>query len=86
MTLDEIKTTIESAVANSTVYVLDPMNDGLHLEALVISSTFEDMPLVKQHKLVMNALKTALAESVHAMGLKTFTPEKWETAKTKYNV
>lgn len=37
MTLDEIKTTIETSVPNARAYVLDPMRDGQHLQALVIS-------------------------------------------------
>ena len=84
MTLEEIKGTIEAAVPQATVYVLDPMNDGAHLQSIVISPVFEGMMLVKQHQMVMNALKGALAQSVHAMGLQTFTPQKWEQVKSKY--
>ena len=86
MTLQEIKQTIESNVPNSTAYVLDPMNDGQHLQAIVVSSTFEGMMLVKQHKIVMKPLKEAFASSVHALGLKTMTPAKWEMEKNKYNI
>ena len=32
----------------------------------------------------MNALKAEFATSVHALALKTFTPEKWENEKSKY--
>jgi len=84
MTLDEIKQIIEKAVPNSTAFVLDPMNDGQHLQAFVVSSTFEGVMLVKQHQMVMNPLKDAFASSVHALGLKTFTPEKWEVQKEKF--
>jgi len=86
MTLDEIKATIENAVPDSTAYVLDPMNDGQHLQAMVVSPAFEGMMLIKQHKMVMQPLKSAFAESVHALGLKTFTPEKWEEARTEFNL
>ena len=86
MTLEEIKTTIEKAVPNSTAHVLDPQMDGHHLEAIVISSTFEGLMLVKQHQMVMKALKEAFAGYVHALGLKTFTPEKWNEVKDKYNI
>ena len=78
MTLNDIKTIIENAVPNATVIIKDPMNDGQHLEAIVISPAFEGMMLVKQHQMVMGALKNALATSVHAMALKTFTPAKWK--------
>ena len=84
MTLDEIKKTIEAAVPNATVYVIDPMNDGQHLQSIVISPAFEGMMLVKQHQMVMKALKNAFAQSVHALGLQTFTPDKWEQVKSKY--
>ncbi len=84
MTLDQIKTLIESNIPNSTAYILDPMNDGQHLQAIVISSTFEGVMLVKQHQMVMKILKEALATSVHAMGLKTFTAKQWETEKSNF--
>ena len=86
MTLEDIKNTIESSIENATAYVLDPMNDGQHLQAIVVSPVFNGMPLVKQHQLVMNSLKDAFAQSVHALGLKTFTPEKWELEKSKFGL
>ena len=86
MTLNEIKITIESAVPNATVFVKDPMNDGQHLEAVVISPAFEGMMLVNQHQMVMAALKSAFATSVHALALKTFTPTKWEQVKGDFHV
>lgn len=86
MTLDEIRTIIQNAIPDAEVHILDPMNDGQHLQALVISPSFEGMPLFKQHQLVMRALKDALAGAVHAMGLKTFTPAKWQEAKKTFNV
>jgi acid stress-induced BolA-like protein IbaG/YrbA len=84
MITEDIKQTIEAAVPNAIVYVLDPMNDGQHLQALVISSTFEGLPLVKQHQMVMRPLKEAFVESVHALGLQTFTPAQWQEVKSKY--
>ncbi len=84
MTLDDIKKILQQAVPQSEVYILDPMNDGQHLQALVISPVFENMPLVKQHQMIMQPLKEAFATSVHALGLKTFTPGKWALVKGQY--
>lgn len=84
MKLEEIQNIIESNIPDSQAIVLDPMNDGEHLQALVISSTFEGMMLVKQHKMVMQPLKEAFASSVHALGLKTFTPAKWEESRAQF--
>ena len=81
--LDEIKKKIEAVVPGATVYVLDPMNDGQHLPALVISPTFEGMPVFKQQQIVMTGIKD-IFQTVHALGLKTFTPEKWQAVKDQY--
>jgi len=82
----EIKKIIEDSINGATVHVLDPMNDGQHLQALVISSAFDGIPLIKQHQMVMRPLKDAFKEYVHALGLKTFTPEKWNAVKDQYTV
>lgn len=86
MLLEDIKKTIEASIPGSTVYVFDPMNDGQHFQAIVISPHFEGMVLVQQHHLVMKALKEALSESVHALTLKTFTPRKWHEVRRKYQL
>jgi acid stress-induced BolA-like protein IbaG/YrbA len=83
MTPDDVKKRIEEAVPNSTAYVLDPMNDGQHLQALVISPAFEGLPVFKQQQVVMSAIKD-IFQTVHALGLKTFTPTKWQEVKHEY--
>lgn len=84
MNTELVKQTIEESVPDAVAYVLDPMNDGQHLQAFVVSPAFEGMMLIKQHQMVMQPLKKAFATTVHALALKTFTPEKWETEKAKY--
>ena len=84
MTVDQIKQAIETAIPGTTAHVLDPMNDGQHLQAFVISSAFEGKMLIAQHQMVMAPLKQALAGAVHALGLKTFTPAKWNEVKSQY--
>jgi len=37
MTTQEIKQRIETAIPGANAYVLDPMNDGEHLQAFVVS-------------------------------------------------
>jgi acid stress-induced BolA-like protein IbaG/YrbA len=79
-----IKEIIATSVPDSTVYVFG--DDGEHFAALVISPLFADIPLIKQHKMVMGALKEEFAERVHALQLKTFSPEKWEASKHEYDL
>lgn len=86
MSIPELKEQIEKFVPQARVYILDPMNDGQHLQAIVISPVFEGMPLLKQHQMILGPLKDVLQSKVHALGLKTFTPAKWENVKKDYQV
>lgn len=70
----EIHRLILEALPGAEVEVLDPMRDGDHLQATVISEKFAGMPLVKQHKLVMDALREPLKGQLHALQLKTKIP------------
>ena len=73
--VDEIKRIILEAIPDAEVSVSDPNNDGEHFQAIVISPSFEGLSLVKQHQMVMNALKEEFKEKVHALALKTMTPK-----------
>ena len=79
-----IKNVIAEALPGAHIYVKDPNNDGQHFQAIVISDSFRGKPLVLQHQMVLKPLKTAFATEVHALTLKTFTPEKWEQEKINY--
>ncbi len=83
MTLTEIQQKIQTAIPDAEVHVLDPMQDGQHLQALVISPVFAGLPVFKQQQMVMAAVKDIFTV-VHALGLKTFTPEKWQEVKHNY--
>ena len=74
----QIEERILAAIPNVLVIVRDPMNDGAHFEATVISEAFVGMSLVQQHRRVMQSLSDLLAGDVHALALKTYTPEKWD--------
>lgn len=85
MTLkNDVRNAIIAAIPDSQVYVFDP--DGQHLEAIVISPLFTTLSLVRQHQVVMNALKESFSTTLHALALKTFTPEKWEKEKNNYQL
>lgn len=84
--IEQIEKTIRTALPDATVYVFDPQNDGQHFESIVISPSFQGMSLVKQHQAVMKSLKSEFETSVHALRLKTFTPEAWEASKHEYGI
>ena len=83
VSLEQVKQIVESQLDATHVEVRDLTGGGDHLEAVVVSPKFEGLNLVKQHQLVYGALKTELAsEAIQALALKTYTPEKWQSAGT----
>ena len=77
MDLAEIEELIEGAIADAdaTVRRARGQHDDDHLEALVVSPAFEGVPLVEQHQMVHEALEGRLTRDIHALELKTRTPE-----------
>ncbi len=73
----QVKEIIEKALPGAEVIVEDPMGDGDHLQAVVISNLFEGKKLLQQHQMVFTPLKAVFNENLHALALKTYTPEQW---------
>ncbi len=53
--------------------------DGRHFEALIVSSAFEGLSRVKRHQMVYAVLGDLMREAVHALSLKTLTPQEWKS-------
>jgi acid stress-induced BolA-like protein IbaG/YrbA len=51
--------------------------DGAHFEAVVVSPAFAGLPRVRQHQLVYGALGERMREEIHALSMKTYSPEEW---------
>jgi len=83
---ETIKEKILESIPDATVHIANPRQDGKHFEAIVISASFEGVSLVRQHQMVMNALKSSFEDALHAFALKTFTPEKWDANKDQYKI
>jgi acid stress-induced BolA-like protein IbaG/YrbA len=78
ITLKQVEAMIQSELPDAQVQVQD-LGGGDHLQAIVVSAEFEGKTLVKQHQMVYKAVKEAMAtEAIHALALKTYTPEEWE--------
>lgn len=74
---DRIQQLIEAALPDCTARVDDPANDGNHFQAEVTSSAFEGKNRVQQHQLVYGALGDHMRADIHALQLRTFTPDAW---------
>ena len=73
ITKKEVINLITKKIPNSEVLV-ENFKGNDHLQVTVISSEFNELSLIKQHKLVYSALKDELAsEVIHALSLKTET-------------
>ncbi|MBF0492298.1 MAG: BolA family transcriptional regulator [Deltaproteobacteria bacterium] len=77
MDLQELQKKIEMALPGSQVQVVDLVGDGDHLQATVISELFVGKSLLQQHQLVNGALQDVFKDQLHALALKTFTPDQW---------
>ncbi|MES2636017.1 MAG: BolA/IbaG family iron-sulfur metabolism protein [Pseudomonadota bacterium] len=53
-------------------------DDGTHFEAVIVSPTFVGKNMIQQHQLVYAALGDRMRAEIHALGIKTYTPEKWQ--------
>ena len=74
VTPQSIQQGIESALACERVEVA---GDGEHFQALVVSSQFAGRNRVQRHQLVYAALGERMREEIHALSMRTLTPEEW---------
>ena len=52
-------------------------DDGYHFSAIIVSTEFQDKNMVQQHQLVYRALGKKMEQEIHALSMKTLTPEQW---------
>ena len=74
VTTESVRQGIESGLACEHVEVL---GDGQHFQALIVSSLFEGRSRVQRHQLVYAALGGRMREEIHALSMKTLTPQEW---------
>lgn len=69
----QIQKLIEAGLPGAQVQVNG--DDGAHFEALVVSEAFAGKSLVQQHQMVYRTLGDRMRAEIHALSLRTFTPE-----------
>tara|TARA_B100000686_G_scaffold300055_1_gene334316 strand:+ start:8448 stop:8702 length:255 start_codon:yes stop_codon:yes gene_type:complete len=83
VTSGSIKMHIENALQCEFIHVEG--DDGQHFNATIVSIEFRGKNMVEQHKLVYRALGERMAHEIHALSMKTLTPEQWENNKQSEN-
>jgi acid stress-induced BolA-like protein IbaG/YrbA len=76
LSADELKTFITNGLACEHIAVLG--DDGQHFEAIIVSAAFVGKNMVQQHQLVYQALGDRMRSEIHALSMRTFTPEAWQ--------
>lgn len=51
--------------------------DGQHFYATIVSAEFSGLSMIKQHQKVYAALGDRMKAEVHALSMKTYSPEQW---------
>jgi acid stress-induced BolA-like protein IbaG/YrbA len=52
--------------------------DGQHFNAVIVSDAFAGKRLIQRHQLVYAALGDRMREEIHALSMKTLTPEEFQ--------
>ena len=75
---EELEERIRGGVGDvSHIVVKDLTGTKDHWEALIVSEAFLGKSPIEQHQMVYAALGELMAGPVHALALKTYSPESW---------
>ncbi|MEQ1879801.1 MAG: BolA family protein [Burkholderiales bacterium] len=74
LTPEQLKTYIQENLACDYLSVT---GDGQHFEAVIVSAEFRGKSRVQQHQAVYQALGDRMRQEVHALSMKTYSPEDW---------
>ena len=74
----EVKQLVENGIADSEVTV---SSDGSHFDVSVVSAAFDGLSMVAKQQLVYASLGDKITSGeIHAINIKTYTPEEWKSA------
>ncbi|HUQ75321.1 MAG TPA: BolA family protein [Burkholderiales bacterium] len=76
VTPESIKQGIEAQLACEHVEVI---GDGHHFQAVIVSAQFAGRSRVQRHQLVYAALGDRMREEIHALSMRTLTPQEWRS-------
>lgn len=59
---------------------VDVTGDGSHFEAIIVSDAFEGLRSIARHQLVYKALGDRMKQEIHALSMRTLTPNEYEAS------
>lgn len=75
MTVLELKRLLEGHFPDGQVRVTDLTGTSDHFGVEVVSTAFAGKSLIEQHKMIHTAVGEHLTRSIHALQIKTSTPQ-----------
>lgn len=79
MNPEDVKKLIETGLPDCEVTVT---GDGSHFDATVVGKVFEGVSPVKKQQMVYATVTDKITSGeLHALTIKTYTPEEWERAR-----
>lgn len=75
MRKEDIEAKIRVALPDAKVDLRDLTGTADHWEAVVVSAAFAGKSLIERHRMVFAALSEEMKGPIHALTLKTLTPE-----------
>lgn len=75
MSQNQLKTYLEKAFPDAVIDIKDLAGDNDHFAATITSHAFQGKTRIQQHQMVFNALEGHMGTRLHALSLKTQTPE-----------
>ena len=78
-TPENIKEWIEQNLAESEVEI---SGDGRHFDAVIVCAGFAGKTRIQQHQMVYAALGDKMKDEIHALSMRTMTPEDWAAETT----
>lgn len=73
----EVERKLRDAFPDADIELEDLTGTKDHYQARIVSGAFAGKSPVEQHQLVYRALSEEMKGPIHALALKTYTPETW---------
>lgn len=67
----KLKNILQENFPDAKIIIQDTAGDQDHYAIDITSNAFDGLPLIKQHKLVKNALSEVLKQELHAVTIRT---------------
>ncbi len=79
---EALRKLVQEHIPEAQVFVTTYAGDD-HFDMQVVSPAFAGKSRVAQHQMVYRALGDHMRARVHALALKTYTPERWQALADK---